>query len=277
MRFVRIQPGQFIMGSPATEEGRYAQRESQHKVTLTKPFHLGIHHITRGQFASFVKDTGYRTDAEREGWAYCIAPDGTQAVRTEGASWRKPGFDQADDHPAVEVTWNDAQEFCLWLTKKEARPYRLPTEAEWEYACRAGTSTAFFWGEKPDGGQGFANCSDLTAKEKFPGWNSFNWHDGFVYTSPVGSFKPNSWGLYDMIGNALEWCEDRYGPYGEADRTDPTGPEPPAKYPFRVLRGGSWFDSPKACRSAFRYGNPPDLRNDLIGFRVCLDGQAASH
>jgi formylglycine-generating enzyme required for sulfatase activity len=271
MKFTRIEAGEFLMGSPSTEEGRVPDRETQHKVKLTKPFLMGIHHVTRGQFAAFVKDAGYRTDAQKDGWAYCLSADGTKDESVAGASWEKPGFDQTDDHPVVEVSWNDAQAFCRWLGKKEGKKYRLPTEAEYEYACRAGTHTAYFWGDNPDGGQGFANCADLTAGEKFPHWTTFNWRDGFVLTSPVGSFKPNPWGLYDMTGNVFQWCSDYYGPYGDADAIDPSGPVQGDASSLRVQRGGSWDSHPPACRAASRFGNPPDFRIDYVGFRVCLD------
>jgi sulfatase modifying factor 1 len=268
MKFTRIEPGEFLMGSPAGEDGRFDD-ETQHKVKLTKPFFMGTHHVTRGQFAAFLKDAGYKTDAEKDGWAY--AWTGTTYGKVDGACWLKPGFDQTDEHPVVEVSWNDAQAFCQWLSKKEGGKYRLPTEAEWEYACRSGTHTAYFWGDTPDGGQGFANCADLTAKDKFPNWTTFNWRDGFVYTSPVGSFKPNLWGLYDMIGNAFEWCGDFYGPYPDGDATDPTGPAQGDISSSRVLRGGSWSDDPRVCRAAYRGRNAPGYRSYNFGFRVCLD------
>jgi sulfatase modifying factor 1 len=267
MRFTRVEPGEFLMGSPAGEEGHGAD-ETQHKVKLTKPFFMGTHLVTRGHFAAFVKDAAYRTDAEKEGWAY--AYDGTTFDKVSGASWLKPGFDQTDDHPVIEVSWNDAQAFCQWLSKKEGNKYRLPSEAEWEYACRAGTHAAYFWGDSPDGGWGFANCADLTARDKFNWEGVFNWRDGF-YTSPVGSFKPNPWGLNDMIGNALEWCADYYGPFGDGDAVDPTGPAQGDISSSRVLRGGSWAGHPRACRAAFRIRDAPDHRVSNLGFRVCLD------
>ena len=270
MRFTRIEPGEFLMGSPDSEVGR-DKNETQHKVKLTKPFLIGIHHVTRGQFAAFVKGAAYRTDAEKDGWAYAYF-DEINFGKVNGASWEKPGFVQTDDHPVVEVSWNDATAFCKWLSAKEGKNYRLPTEAEWEYACRAGANTAYFWGDNPDGGLGFANCADLTAKEKFSAWNPvFKWRDGFVFTSPVGSFKPNPWGLYDIIGNAWEWCSDFYGPYPDGDAVDPTGPAQGDANSSRVLRGGSWSDLPRLCRAAFRLSYSPDNRSYRIGFRVCLD------
>ncbi|MCX7049102.1 MAG: SUMF1/EgtB/PvdO family nonheme iron enzyme [Candidatus Sumerlaeota bacterium] len=158
-------------------------------------------------------------------------------------SWRNPEFDQTDTHPVVNVNWDDAKAFCDWLARKTGRAYQLPTEAQWEYACRAGTKTLYQWGDDPDGGKGWCNCADQSAKGQFPDWKSyFNWDDGYIYTAPVKSFKPNAWGLYDMLGNALEW----------------------------VLRGGSWQDGPDYCRSASRLSTLPTFVYPMSGFRVCL-------
>jgi formylglycine-generating enzyme required for sulfatase activity len=142
---------------------------------------------------------------------------------------------------------------------------------EWEYACRAGTQSAYFWGDDPDAGKGFANCADLTAKAHFSNWPVFNWSDGFVFTSPVGSFKPNAWGLYDMVGNAWEWCADDYAPYREGDAVDPVGKLPSNSDPSRCLRGGSWGNNPRLCRSACRYGNAPGSSYGIVGFRCALN------
>ncbi len=221
MKFRLIRPGRFTMGSPAGERG-HVNDEAQHEVILTKPFLMSIYLVTRGQFTAFIKDTGYQTDAERDGAAYAWAGEESKSVK--GASWKAPGFEQADDHPVIEVSWNNAQAFCNWLSRKEGRAYRLPTEAEWEYAERAGTQTAYFWGDSPLDGEGFANCADLTRKDRFPDDTTFVWRDGYVFTSPVGSFKPNPWGLYDMTGNVWQWCSDVYGDYPVGPVIDPAGP-----------------------------------------------------
>jgi formylglycine-generating enzyme required for sulfatase activity len=264
MRFVAIPPGTFTMGSSADEAGRF-DNETQHKVTLTKSFLMATTHVTRGQFTAFVRDSGYQTDAEKDGWSWEY--DGTGAPKTNGASWRNPGFDQRDDHPVVQVSWNDATAFCDWLSRKERKHYRLPTEAEWEYAARGGTQTAFPWGNNPDDGRGWANSGDQTANQRFPNIVPFNWTDGYVFTSPVGKFKPNGFGLYDMIGNAFEWCSDWLGDYPDSDATDPRGPD---NGEARVLRGGSWCAGPRA-RCAIRIGVPPIYRASDLGFRVVLD------
>ena len=146
MKFAWMPPGTFLMGSPKSEQGR-DDDEAQHRVTLTKGFHLGVHQVTRGQFACFVKAAGYKTEAERDGGAYGWT--GKEWKLDPKFNWRTPGFDQADDHPVVSISWNDAVAFCDWLTKQDGkgRRYRLPTEAEWEYACRAGTTTPFHFGD----------------------------------------------------------------------------------------------------------------------------------
>jgi formylglycine-generating enzyme required for sulfatase activity len=239
--------------------------------------------VTRGQFAKFAKDDGFMTDAETEGWATTWT--GEKWADVNGASWRNPGFDQSDDHPVVQISWNDAEAFCRWLSRREDKHYRLPTEAEWEYACRAGTQTAYVWGDNPLDGKGWANCRDRTFSLKFPKANGpiFIWSDNYAFTSPVGVFKPNSWGLYDMIGNASEWCSDWYGPYPEGNALDPKGPsdDSASKFyiavlhyngPERILRGGSWFFTPRGCRCANRDRSPPGaLRVSNAGFRVVLD------
>jgi formylglycine-generating enzyme required for sulfatase activity len=234
---------------------------------------MGVTHVTVDQFAAFVKDSGYMTNAEKDGWSPGIEiKDGKLDFKVvDGCSWRNPSFDQKGDHPVVQVSWNDAKAFCDWLSKKSGKTVVLPTEAQWEYACRAGTKTAYPWGDNPDDGKGWANGADQRLKKKFPNapaeWTFFNWDDGFVFTSPVGSFKANAFGLYDMNGNAWQWCQDRYGDYGKGAATDPTGPDTGS---LRGLRGGSWGYLPGLCRSALRYGSGPGYRSDCGGFRVVV-------
>ena len=171
----------------------------------------------------------------------------------------------------VNVSWNDAVAFCKWLSRKEGKTYRLPTEAEWEYACRAGTTTRYHNGDDPETLAKVGNVADAAAKAKFPDWkHTIKASDGYVFTAPVGQFQPNAFGLYDMHGNAWQWCSDRdctlrsrY--YAKSPADDPTGPK------FgddRVLWGGSWFNGPVGTRSAKRSGNPPVFRYSGTGFRV---------
>ena len=184
MKLAPIPPGKFLMGSPDNETGRNASEGPQHEVVLTGPFYMGVHDVTVGQFKAFVKETGYQT--EKGGGAYRFA-DGSWQLDPL-ANWQNPGFEQSDDHPVVCVSWNDANAFCNWLSKKEKRMYQLPTEAQWEYACRAGTTTAYSFGDDPKDLGDYAWYQD----------NSGN------HTHPVGGKKPNPWGLYDMHGNVWQ-------------------------------------------------------------------------
>ncbi len=269
IEMVFIPAGEFMMGSPAGEAGRDGD-EVQHRMRITKPFYMGKYHVTRGQFAAFVKDSNYKTDAEKEGWSFAI--EGQKFGKVDGVSWVKPGFDQTDAHPVVCVSHNDAAAFCGWIGAQSGSATRLPTESQWEYACRAGTRTAYQWGDNPDDGKGWCNAADQTVKAQFPNATVFfNWADGFVFTSPVGSFKANAFGLYDMHGNAWEWCQDWYGPYESAAGGVVDDPQGPANGALRVLRGGSWLNTPRNCRSGNRLGSSPDLRCFDAGFRLSLD------
>ena len=170
----------------------------------------------------------------------------------------------------VCVSHNDAVAFCQWLTTQEkatGRTYRLPSEAEWEYACRAGTEALFLISEDPEDLIKIANVADASAKEKFPDWNCVKGDDGFVYTAPVGSFAPNAWGLHDMIGNAWEWCADGYDEkyYASSPTADPPGA---AEASRRVLRGGGWLNNARDCRPAYRGRDTPEYRGYDLGFRV---------
>ena len=262
IKFIEIEPGQFMMGSPSDEEER-DNEETQHRVRLTRPFLMGVHEVTRGQFARFVQDGGYRTDAEKEGWAYAFNDNNWNKI--SGASWRNPGFEQGDSHPVVCVSWTDAVALCQWLSRKEGKSYRLPTEAEWEYACRAGSSGRFSFGDAHADLHQYGNYADCSTAFE---WSDKAHSDGQKFTAPGGSYRANAWGLHDMHGNVWEWCSDWYGQYPRGEAVDPTGP---AKGACRVLRGGSWARWPKRCRSAARVWITPDYRNNDLGFRLVLD------
>ena len=243
---------------------------------ITEAFYLGVYPVTLGQFKAFVEDTGYRTDAAvdgRGGIGYDAAARKV-AVHDPKYTWKNPGFAQTDDHPVVNVTWKDAKKFCDWLSKKEEKLYDLPTEAEWEYACRAGTKTRFWSGEDDESLKGAANIADASLKAKadadfLKAFICETWNDGYPFTSPVGIFRPNSWGLCDIHGNVWQWCDDWYGKnyYQESDKKDPKGSNNGRSH---VLRGGSWHDSPFFCRSAERFDLDPSFCNHAIGFRVVL-------
>ena len=273
MKLVLIPAGKFLMGSPETEKDR-DKNEVQHEVTISKPFYMGVTHVTVDQFTAFVTGSGYKTDAQKSGWSWRIeVKDGKLDFKQiDGISWLNPSFDQTGDHPVVHVDWNDARAFCDWLSKKSGKTVALPTEAQWEYACRAGTMTAYPWGDNPDDGKGWANCSDQSLKKKLPNapaaYTFFTWDDGFVFTSPAGGFKANAFGLCDMTGNAWQWCQDWSGAYDKEAATDPAGPR---EGMARVLRGGSWNDGPAGCRSAIRSrGFRGGQRSGAFGFRVTV-------
>jgi formylglycine-generating enzyme required for sulfatase activity len=266
LRFAWCPPGTFLLGSPPGEEGR-SDDEAQYRVTLTKGFHLGVVPVTRGLFGRFVKESGYKTDAERDGGAYCWT--GKEWQKDPSKNWMTPGFAQTEDHPVVCVSWNDTVALCDWLSglpaeKAAGRVYRLPTEAEWEYACRAGTTTPFHFG-----------AAISTDQANYDGNYTYGQAKKGVYrqqTTPVGNFPANAWGLFDTHGNVWEWCSDWYDEeyHKQSPRKDPQGPADGDK---RVLRGGSWLDEPWACRSACRGWDAPGIRSLSVGCRLvlCLD------
>jgi formylglycine-generating enzyme required for sulfatase activity len=288
MKLVLIPPGEFMMGSGESAEATAAffnktlgggnltaslfkDEHPQHMVRITQPFYLGKYHVTRGQFRQFVADTGYKTDAEKGRMKGSIGwnPDKKETGFNEKYSWRNAGFEQTDNHPVVCVSWNDAVAFCNWLSRKEGKAYRLPTEAEWEYACRAGTRTRYYSGDDPETLAKVGNVADATFKAKFPDSRNFTIKasDGYVFTAPVGSFKPNAFGLFDMHGNAWQWCSDWYGEdyYAKSSTDDPTGPG--TGY-LRVMRGGGWYCESDVSRSAKRSMFAPGDQNCCAGFRV---------
>lgn len=227
-QMVSIAAGTFQMGS---DDAR--QSQPLHAVSI-KAFALGKYPVTRGEFEKFINETGY--DA--------------------GKGWRKPLFKQGDNDPVVNASWDDAHAYIEWLNKKFGKNYRLPTEAEWEYAARAGTKTAYYWGEKIESAH--ANCSDCGSQ-----WDNDK-------TAPIGSFTANSWGLFDMSGNAAQWVQDCFAETYDGAPTDGsamTGGD--CKY--RVIRGGGWNDSPKAVRVDTRDFNLPGFRYSNVGFRLARD------
>jgi formylglycine-generating enzyme len=287
MEMVLIPAGEFKMGSGESAEdtaaffnqtygeahlyaGDFKGEHPRHRVQITKPFYLGKCHVTRGQFRQFVAATGYKTDAEKgeKPGAWGWNPDTKEFGFNEKYSWRKAGFEQTDDHPVLNVSWNDCAAFCQWLSRKEGETYRLPTEAEWEYACRAGTTTRYYSGDDPETLAKVGNIADATARKQFPNWKfTIKANDGYVFTAPIEKFKPNAFGLYDMNGNVSQWCADWYGEdyYATSRAADPAGPD---SGKARVLRGGSWSSGPYFTRSAGRNCFDPDYRNDCAGFRV---------
>jgi formylglycine-generating enzyme required for sulfatase activity len=282
MKLVLIPAGEFMMGNSHTAEEEaemfkqyglepnpdsFRDEYPRHRVRITKPFYMGACHVTVGQFRQFVSDSGYKTDAEKDGkGSYGL--DGDSWQQKPEYTWRNPNFVQTDDHPAVTISWNDAMAFCNWLSRKEGQAYRLPTEAEWEYACRAGTTTRYSCGDDPEGLAQVGNVGDVAAKARYPALKSaIRANDGCAFTAPAGTFRPNAFGLYDMHGNAWQWCADWYGSqsYAVSPLDDPTGP---SSGELRVTRGGSWYLGPDVARSAKRYGGTRDARYCDQGFRV---------
>ena len=231
MEFASIPAGKFLMGSPATEKERNLN-ETQHEVTLTQGFLMGVHEVTQAQYGQVMG--------------------------------KNPSQFKGNTLPVETVSYKDALAFCKKLSdlpaeKAAGRKYRLPTEAEWEYCCRAGTSTPFHFGNELNGTQ--ANCD---------GNNPYGTTKKGPYlekTSPVGSYPANAWGLYDMHGNVWEWCQDRYDSSPKQSVTDPRGPEVGS---ICVSRGGSWYNEAAGCRSANRYWYDPSIRNSGVGFRLAL-------
>jgi len=261
---VTITGGTFLMGSPTSEVGRN-DSEQQHSVTVAS-FAMGKYEVTVQEFRRFVQATGYQTEAERnvDASGCNVYVGGSWAYRA-GYDWANPGFTQGDNYPVVCVSWNDATAYAQWLSQQTGRAYRLPTEAEWEYATRAGTTTARYWGENPDLACSYANVADRTAQQTYPNWTIHNCTDGYTYPAPVGSFTANAWGLHDVLGNVWEWtCSLWQNPYGGQEKicniNDTSG--------VRVIRGGSWSHPPAWVRSANRTGIRPTDRFYGLGFRL---------
>ncbi len=298
MQFVRVPAGEFLMGSDESPESlaidypnysrerlvKLKDEAPVHAVRITRPFYLGKFEVTVGQFRKFVETAGYRPESEADGtggYGYNAAYDPATTKRGDAFegrdprySWRNPGFQQTDDHPVVNITWNDATAMAEWLSRVEGRRYRLPTEAEWEFACRAGTKTRYYNGNSPSTLSAIANTFDAAAAPYWPRWKDFARaeDDGTAFTAPVGSFSPNAFGLYDMLGNVWEWVSDRYGEtyYAESPLVDPTGP---ASGRRRVRRGGSWHTWSLYARSTFRNWNTPQTRYTLVGMRLLIEAE----
>jgi formylglycine-generating enzyme required for sulfatase activity len=270
MKLTLIPAGRFLMGSSEAEDKALEHNMNclQHVVIISKPFYIGIFPTTRAQFAAYVADSGYTTEQEKVGWKIPWLCTQYRKGTSDKPYWKSPGFSQDDDHPVVCVTHADALEFCKWLSKKSGRRVALPTEAQWEYACRAGTNTPFLWGNTLDSGEGWCNGMDQTGAKERRSQPVLKWEDGYTYTSPVGKFKANAFGLYDMVGNVREWCLDRYARYDHQriEQTDPTGPTSGDAF---VIRGASFNSGDRwEYRSAYRLGDHQAYFE--FGFRVVL-------
>ena len=228
-------------------------------------FWMGKYEVTVAEFRKFIEATSHRMTAKDRNWSWCMT--GLFEQKT-GMTFAKPGFEQNDRHPVVHVSWFDANAMAEWLTKKNSSQFRLPTEAEWEYACRGNTGTARFWGNHPDDSCVFANAHDNTSLKArgFP-WPHHNCEDGYVETAPVGSYTANGFGLHDMLGNVFEWCRDSYSDDAYASHVV-RNPFYSEKTGLRVVRGGGWYSAPGEMRCAIRRGKCPTNTDDALGFRL---------
>jgi formylglycine-generating enzyme required for sulfatase activity/lipoprotein NlpI len=259
---VVVPAGLFSMGSPENEAGRDEDESPQHPVTISRPFAVGKFEVTVDQFAAFVADTGY--NASSKCWPFAEG----QADERLDRSWRNPNF--GGNHPVVCVNWNDAKAYVAWLTNKTGKSYRLLTEAEWEYSARAGTTTAYNFGNEENAQCGNGTSANLTVKSSVPAassWPTVSCSDFLANIVPVGSLAANAFGLHDMHGNVWEWTEDCYKKSyngAPADGSAWIGGD----CSHRVLRGGSWDGNPRSLRSAYRSGNSIDNRDHFLGFRI---------
>jgi formylglycine-generating enzyme required for sulfatase activity len=270
-----LPPGSLEMGSLDDEAARSDQEGPRHHVEIDRPFAVGVYAVTRREYAHFVKETNRRSGPS------CIVLTRDGSPQIGGADWRHPGFAQTARDPVVCVDWDDAQAYIGWLNAKlrvahpdsplpATGPYRLLTEAEWEYAARARTTTRYYWGDDADAACRFGNTADLAAHRLYHGLKTVACDDGHAATAPVGSFPANGFGLYDMAGNVFQWVEDCYHPSysgapanGLAWVSDDCGE--------RVIRGGSLGHVPRLMRSAYRFKDSADHRSVFLGFRVAKD------
>ncbi|HYG78076.1 MAG TPA: SUMF1/EgtB/PvdO family nonheme iron enzyme [Planctomycetota bacterium] len=251
MEFVLIPAGEFMMGSDTGG----ANEKPVHRVSISRPFYLAKYETTVAQFKTFANGARFQSHAEKLGYSYTMK-DG-QWQKVEGLNWRTPGFEQGDDSPVISLTWTDVTEYCKRVSRLRKIQFRLPTEAEWEYACRAGTSTVFNNG----------NSKEDLKEAAWIGENSSG------RTQPVGRKKPNAWGLYDMHGNAREWVSDHYSEnwYAQSTTMDPKGPPHANAGDERVMRGGGWIDDYNECRSTYRWNYSAVGLGTHCGFRCVLE------
>lgn len=276
-QMVVIPAGEFRMGSLTSESARYADEEPTHIVRFSRPFALGRYEISVAEFRRFALDADYETDLEiRADTLYkgvpsqgCYAWDASDR-RWEwrrGRSWRSPGFPQDDRHPVTCVSWNDARAYAEWLSRKTGKRYRLASEAEWEYAARAGTPSARFWGDEAERACRHANVADRTLNRILSRVDHHDCDDGYLYTAPIGTFQPNQFGIYDILGNLWEWVEDCVNVNYESAPADGSA-WARGDCSRRIVRGGGWFNDPRDVRSARRGNNHAFHRSINSGIRI---------
>jgi formylglycine-generating enzyme required for sulfatase activity len=256
---VLIPAGSFTMGSPSSDRERKDNESPRVEISI-RAFAMGKYPVTRGQFAEFVRATGYKPARK------CFAElGGGKFGQTGDASWQDPGFPQTDRDPVVCVSPKDALAYVEWLSQATGKAYRLPSESEWEYAARAGTTTRRFWGDDPDDACEFANAADKAARKQYSGWTTVDCDDGYAYTSPVGKFAANKFGLYDMLGNVKQTTAGCAADSLSEIPTDGSASEDCGAFP---LRGSSWESLPDVMRSAERQVQQLTEAGFHMGFRV---------
>jgi len=267
-QMVAIPAGQFVMGAQGGEEGR--PEGPMHKVRIERAFALAAHEVTVAQYGAFVAATGHISGTDCRSWD----PVAGTVQNRVGADWRMPapGVVAQPDHPVSCVSWRDAKAYVAWLAEVTGKPYRLPTEAEWEYAARAGSQTGYSWGDDADAACAHANLYDLDALQPSIRWQHVNCRDGFAGVAPVGSFGANGFGLHDMTGNVWEWVEDCYvAPYAADVPVDGSAYQVNGPCPRRAVRGGAWITLADRNRVAWRGRDPEDFVSWIFGFRVARD------
>ena len=267
---VALPAGEFMMGSPKDDDGRVQAEGPPRRVVIARPFAIGRFEITVDQFAAFVGETAATaTNPLNEcRVAQSIVTDPPTWVQSKNASFRRPGFDVTGAHPAGCISWYDAQAYVAWLKRRTGKPYRLPTEIEWEYAARAGTTTRFSFGNDDRLLCDYARFADLASRYT---WRA-SCRSGITTDGPieVGKLKPNAWGVFDMQGNVAEWVEDCWTPNWAEIPTDGSAFARPGNCEMGVFRGGSWISHPRRLRPAYRSNMLAPLQAQVIGFRVAL-------
>jgi formylglycine-generating enzyme required for sulfatase activity len=260
---VIVPPGSFQLGSPASERERDEDEGPQRRVSFARGFAVGKFEVTRAQWAAFMRATGRSTETGCVAWN----PRGQKFELDRQRSWEAPGFEQTDDHPVVCVSWDDAKAYVAWLGRLTGKPYRLLSEAEWEYAARAGSTAARWWGGDAGRACEHANVADRAARRRFAGLNVHECDDGHVHTAPVGSFLANRFGLQDTLGNVAERLEDCWNA-SHADAPADGGARLQGQCQSRVVRGSSWLYDPQSVRSAARNRSTTTQRAADTGLRV---------
>jgi formylglycine-generating enzyme required for sulfatase activity len=259
---VVIPPGSFTMGyEGGVNDERY--EGPPHPVSIDYSFAFGRLEITQAQFAEFVADTNYQAGTDCRMWT------GETVEPVAGKDWRDPGYGRPprDDDPVACVSWYDAKAYVAWLAKRTDKPYRLPTEAEWEYVAHGGDQTAYSWGDDPDAGCAVANYYDQAAAGLRP-WEPVACNDGQRIVAPVGSLAPNPFGVYDITGNVWEWAEDCYLVPYSVQPTDGTAYQTDGACEKRVVRGGAWHSRATWQRPTFRGRDTEDFVTQVFGIRV---------